>query len=77
MAEGRRFYFQRRKRCKFCEDHVKYVDYKNVELLQQYVMERGKILGRRITGNCSKHQRLVDRAIKRARGMALLPYVKS
>lgn len=78
MSNGRRrFYFQRRKRCKFCEEKIKYVDYKNVELLQQFTLESGKILGRRLTGTCSKHQRMVDRAIKRARIMALLPYVKS
>lgn len=71
---GRRFYFNRRKRCKFCEDKIRYIDYKNVSLLQQFVMEHGKLLGRRITGTCSKHQRQLERAVKNARIIALLPF---
>ena len=73
----RKFYFKRRKHCKLCEEKIKFVDYKDVELLRQFTMERGKILGSRVTGTCAKHQRLIERAIKNARIMALMPYTKN
>ena len=64
----------RRRVCSFCVDKVDYVDYKDVAKLRKYITERGKILPRRISGNCAKHQRCVTEAIKRARIVALLPY---
>ncbi|MGE4357624.1 MAG: 30S ribosomal protein S18 [Candidatus Omnitrophota bacterium] len=67
--------FVRKKYCRFCKNKVKEVDYKDVEFLQKFISERGKILSTRITGNCAKHQRKISRAIKRARIMALLPFV--
>ena len=64
----------RRRVCAFCVDKVDYIDYKDVNRLKKYVSERGKILPRRISGNCAKHQRALTLAIKRARQIALLPY---
>ncbi len=63
---------RRRKVCVFCGKET--IDYKNVNQLKRYVSERGKILPRRITGNCAKHQRAMTTAIKRARHIALMPY---
>ena len=71
---GRRTYF-RKKVCKLCLKKAKSVDYKDVELLRRFITDRGKILPRRITGTCAKHQRMVSRAIMRARMIALLPFV--
>ncbi|MEG6617248.1 30S ribosomal protein S18 [Peptococcaceae bacterium 1198_IL3148] len=72
MARDRR---RGRKRvCSFCVDKVDVVDYKDIHRLKKYITERGKILPRRISGNCAKHQRAVTLAIKRARNVALLPY---
>ena len=71
----RKSFFQRRKVCRFCADKIDSVDYKDVKFLQQYVVDRSKILPRRISGNCAKHQRIVQQAIKRARHIALLPFV--
>jgi small subunit ribosomal protein S18 len=65
----------RRKSCFFCKTHVEEVDYKNVNELRRYVSERGKIRSRRISGACRRHQRQVAVAVKRAREIALLPYV--
>ena len=66
---------RRRKRvCSFCSDKVEHIDYKEVGRLRRYLTERGKILPRRISGNCAKHQRQLTSAIKRARQVALLPY---
>ncbi|MCI6158479.1 MAG: 30S ribosomal protein S18 [Selenomonadaceae bacterium] len=64
----------RRKVCQFCVDKVDHIDYKVVAKLRRFVTERGKILPRRISGNCAKHQRQVTVAIKRARNIALLPF---
>lgn len=64
----------RRKICNFCMDKVDGIDYKETGKLRKYITERGKILPRRISGNCAKHQRQLTIAIKRARMMALLPY---
>jgi small subunit ribosomal protein S18 len=66
--------FTRRKVCRFCEDKVTLIDYKDVKLLRMYVTERGKIIPRRISGNCAAHQRTLSVALKRARVMALIPY---
>ena len=72
---GKRYFFRRRKVCKFCADKIDYVDYKDVKLLSSFVPERGKVLPRRMFGTCAEHQRKLTLAIKRARFMALLPYV--
>ena len=64
----------RKKVCSFCVDKVAQIDYKDVAKLRRYITERGKILPRRISGNCAKHQRQVTVAIKRARNIALLPF---
>ncbi len=64
------------RRCRLCEMKIDYVDYKDVKLLKEFLNEKGKIIPRRINGNCAKHQRMVKVAIKRARQMALLPYIK-
>ena len=65
---------RRRKVCVFCGEENAVIDYKDVNKLKRYVSERGKILPRRITGNCAKHQRALTVAIKRARHVALMPY---
>ena len=67
--------FGRRKVCKFCVDKVGLVDYKDVRRLKNFVTERGKIIPRRISGSCARHQRQLTHAIKRARTAALGPYV--
>ena len=69
--KGRR---PRKKVCSFCVDKVTDIDYKEFNKLGRYLTERGKILPRRISGNCARHQRMLTRAIKRARNIALLPY---
>jgi small subunit ribosomal protein S18 len=70
---GRRV--RRRKVCRFCLDKVDIIDYKDVKLLQSYIPERGKILPRRLSGSCATHQRMLAESIKRARNIALIPYV--
>lgn len=65
----------RRKVCTFCVDKVQHIDYKDVGRLRRFTSERGKILPRRMTGTCAKHQRQLSTAIKRARTIALMPYV--
>ena len=67
--------FFRKKFCKFCVDKIDTIDYKNILKLKRFITEKGKILPNRVTGNCAKHQRRVAVAIKRARYVALLPYV--
>ncbi len=64
----------KRKICGFCLDKAESIDYKDINKLRKYVTERGKILPRRISGNCAKHQRQLTDAIKRARNIALLPF---
>ena len=71
---GKRQYFRKKKVCRFCVERVDFIDYKKVEMLQPFVQERGKILPRRMTGTCSRHQRWLGEAIKRARNIALLPF---
>jgi len=68
--------FGRRKVCKFCVDKVSLIDYKDVRRLRSFVSERGKITRRRISGSCSRHQRQLTRAIRRARTVALVPYTR-
>ena len=65
---------KRRKVCQFCVDKATFIDYKDTAKLRRFVSERSKILPRRISGNCAKHQRQLTVAIKRARNMALLPF---
>ena len=65
---------RRRKVCGFCMDDLQSVDYKDIGRLRRFISDRGKILPRRVTGNCAKHQRQLTRAIKRARVIALLPF---
>jgi small subunit ribosomal protein S18 len=65
----------RRKRCRFCVDKIKTVDYKDVQRLRKCMSDRGKIIPRRISATCARHQRQLTVAIKRARYMAMLPYV--
>jgi small subunit ribosomal protein S18 len=67
--------FQRKKLCRFCADKIVFIDYKDVKNLRGFVTDRGKIIPRRISGNCAKHQRELTTAIKRARNIALLPFV--
>ena len=64
----------RRRVCSFCVDKADHIDYKDVNKLRKYITERGKILPRRISGNCAKHQRCLTEAIKKSRIVALLPY---
>jgi small subunit ribosomal protein S18 len=71
---GKRYFFRRRKVCKFCADKIDYIDYKDVKLLSSFVPERGKVLPRRMFGTCAEHQRKLTLAIKRARNIALLAF---
>jgi len=64
----------RKKYCRFCASKEIVLDYKNVEMLKDFITDRGKIIARRITGNCARHQRVLTTEIKRARQMALLYY---
>lgn len=68
---------KRRKRrgCSFCQNKVTSIDYKDTKKVQRYLTERGKILPRRVSGNCAKHQRMVTQAVKRARIAALIPFI--
>ncbi len=69
-----RRYRPRKKVCAFCQDKDKKIDYKDTQMLKKYISDRGKILPRRVTGACAKHQREITVAIKRARQIALIPY---
>ena len=68
--------FQRRKFCRFCSEKVDFIDYKNTKILKNYLTERGKILPRRMTGTCAKHQRELSESIKRARSISLLAFAE-
>src|SRR6266478_694301 len=74
---GKRQYFRKKKVCKFCVEKMDFIDYKRADILSQFVQERGKILPRRMTGVCSRHQRWLGVAIKRARNIALMPFAGS
>lgn len=74
-GKKKRRVFHRRKVCRFCADSSIIIDYKDIKTLKYFITERGKIIPRRITGTCAKHQRELTRAIKRARTIAMLPYV--
>ncbi len=69
--------YHRRKVCRFCADSSLAIDYKDFKTLRMFTTERGKIIPRRISGNCAKHQRMVSSAIKRSRNIALLPFTTS
>ncbi len=75
-SKGRFVREHRKKTCEFCSKDTTYIDYKDLKLLHNYVTDKGKILPRRATGVCAKHQRMLSKAIKRAKQMALLPYTK-
>jgi small subunit ribosomal protein S18 len=72
---GRRTFFRRRRLCKFCVEKIDYISYRDVKLLAPFIPERGKIQPRRLSGVCARHQRALQVAIKRARQIALVPYV--
>jgi small subunit ribosomal protein S18 len=67
----------KKKICEFCKNKVSFIDYKDTALLRRYISDRGKIRARRVTGNCSQHQRDVAVAVKNSREMALLPYTST
>jgi small subunit ribosomal protein S18 len=71
-----RFGQNRRKVCRFCADKVRAIDYKDMRTMESFVKERGKIVSARSSGNCAKHQRQLNGALKRARFIALIPYVR-
>ncbi len=73
MAEPK--FFHHKKNCPFCEDGIKEIDYKDIKRLSRAITERGKMVPGRVSSTCAKHQRSISRAIKRARFLALLPYV--
>ena len=68
---------QKKKVCVFCKEKVTYVDYKDTNLLRKYISDRGKIRARRVTGNCTQHQRDIATAVKNSREVALLPYTSA
>lgn len=70
----RKRFESRRKVCKFCAEKIDHIDYKNIQLVKSFTMDSGKILSRRITGTCAKHQRQVTKAVKRDRNLAFLAY---
>lgn len=74
-GSGRKYFPPKQKFCRFCERDVKEIDYKKVDILRKYTLERGKISPRRVTGTCAYHQRRLTVAIKRARLLAMLPYI--
>jgi len=74
MEAPRHRRFHKRKTCKFCEDNTILIDYKEVKMLKMFITERGKIIPRRITGNCAKHQRRLTTALKRSRNIALISF---
>lgn len=76
-SKMKRKVYLRKKVCRFCADKNLKIDYKEIETIRRFVTEGGKIIPKRITGNCAKHQRELANAIKIARSIALLPYVKS
>jgi small subunit ribosomal protein S18 len=71
---GKRSFVRKKKVCRFCVDKVDFIDYKKAEILSPFIQERGKILPRRMTGTCARHQRWLTVAIKRAQNIALLPF---
>ena len=74
LKRGKRSFVRKKKVCRFCVDKVDYIDYKKSDVLASFIQERGKILPRRMTGTCARHQRWLTVAIKRAQNIALLPF---
>jgi small subunit ribosomal protein S18 len=74
MKRGKRNFVRKKKVCRFCVDKSDFIDYKKAEILAPFIQERGKILPRRMTGTCARHQRWLTVAIKRAQNIALLPF---
>ena len=68
--------FQRRKFCRFCADKTSFIDYKDIKVIRGYMTERGKLLARKVTGTCSVHQRELTTSVKRARSIALIPFME-
>ncbi len=68
--------FHRRKFCRFCADKIDFIDYKDTKTFRHFLTEKGKIIAARMTGTCAKHQRELTRAIKRARNIALVPFIE-
>ncbi len=77
MAKSKKKKFREILKCRFCRDKVEEIDYKDIYLLQKLVTTQGKLYSRKRSGNCAKHQKQAQRALKRARFMALMPYVAS
>ena len=75
-GKGKRPLIARKKFCRFCVNKIKTIDYKDVRLLETFDTEKGKIVSRRFSGNCAKHQRRIAEAIKKARFISLVPYVR-
>lgn len=75
MAKRKKVKYARENKCRFCRDKVKIVDFKNVAALQKLTTTQGKLFSRKRSGNCAKHQRMAQRAVKRARILALMPFV--
>jgi small subunit ribosomal protein S18 len=73
-SQNRKYRPFKKKFCRFCSEGVVWIDYKNIETIERYITDRGKIVSAKITGNCSKHQRQLSTAIKVLRNLALLPY---
>lgn len=73
----KKYYFSRKKYCFFCKERIKFIDYKNVNVLENFVLDTGKILPARVSGTCSYHQKQLTKAIKRARHLGLLKFVES
>ncbi len=75
MADIKGSFYRHKKTCQFCADQVGEIDYKDIKLLSRFITERGKMVPSRVSATCAKHQRSVSKAIKRARFLALLPFV--
>lgn len=75
MAEIKSSFIRHKKSCQFCSDHTHEIDYKDIKKLSRFITERGKIVPARVSATCAKHQRMLSQAIKRARYLALLPFV--
>ena len=73
-AAKKKTFFRRKKVCRFTVEHIEYIDYKDVKLLQQYILERAKILPRRISGNSARHHRMMRPPTRRTRSLTLIPY---
>lgn len=75
MAETKGSFYRHKKTCQFCANNASDIDYKDVKTLSHFLSERGKMVPARVSANCAKHQRALSKAVKRARFLALLPFV--